>query len=232
MTTNTDVVNRALQTMGTRTSVTDAELAGNTSNEAIQANVSINLIRDTLLRMAPWDCGLRTANLTYISSVPGTPENVSPATPLWTPGQPSPPWSYEYQYPVECLRACWIISANQTGYAGGVPITTAVTGGVAAFWRGPPVKFKIQTDKFIPVTAASVANGGTGHAIGDIITLPIGPNTSPPIGAPAQLQVLTVSGGVILTVAVVVWLMARLVRWAGAISPPSPTPSLKPPPPG
>jgi len=125
MTTLTDIVNRALQVVGTRTTVTDSELATNSTNEAIQANLCLIPIRRQLLRMAPWDCGLKTANLTYISSVPGTPENTSPATTLWTPGQPTPPWAYEYQYPVDCLRACWIIPATQTGYAGGIPITTA-----------------------------------------------------------------------------------------------------------
>lgn len=203
MTTNTDIVNRALQTLGTRTTVTDAQLAGNLTNEAIQANIIINQLRDDLLRMAPWDCGLKTTNLTYISSVPGTPENTSPATPLWTPGQPPPPFAYEYQYPVDCLRACWIIPANQTGFASGVPITTAVTGGAAAFWRGQPVVYKVQNDTFIPVTGAAVVNGGTGHNVGDILTLAAGLNTNPPIGAPVQLVVLTAPGGVIGTVGVV-----------------------------
>lgn len=203
MTTNTDIVNRALQTLGTRTTVTDAELATNSTNEAIQANIIMFQLRDDLARMAPWDSHLKTANLTYISSVPGTPENTSAATPLWAPGQPPPPWAYEYQYPVDCLRACWIIPANQTGFASGVPITTAVTGGAAAFWRGQPVVYKVQNDTFIPVTAAVVANGGTGAAVGDIITLASGLTTNPPIGAPVQLQVLTAPAGVIGTVSVV-----------------------------
>lgn len=203
MTTNTDIVNRALQTLGTRTTVTDAELAANSTNEAIQANIIMFQLRDDLARMAPWDSHLKTANLTYISSVPGTPENTSPATPLWAPGQPPPPWAYEYQYPVDCLRACWIIPANQTGFASGVPITTAVTGGAAAFWRGQPVVYKVQNDTFIPVTGATVAAGGTGASVGDVITLAAGLTTNPPIGAPVQLQVLTAPGGVIGTVSVV-----------------------------
>lgn len=203
MTTKTDIINRALQVPGTRTTVTDAEVAGNLTNEAKQANLIYDNIRRRLLRMAPWNCALRTANLVYISSVPGTPENTSPATTLWTPGQPSPPWAYEYQYPVDCLRAVWIIPATQTGYAGGVPITTAVTGGAPSFWAGPPVKFKVQNDTFIPVTAATVAAGGTGYAVGDLITLAIGPNTSPPIGGPAVLQVATLSGSAVATVTVV-----------------------------
>lgn len=203
MTSVTDICNRSLQAIGTRTTVTDAELAANSTNESIQFNTSYVNNRNDLIRMAPWNGTTKTANLTYISSVPGTPENSSPATTLWEPGQPAPPWAYEYQYPVDCLRACLIIPANQTGFSGGVPITTAVTGGAAAFWRGPPIKFKVAIDSFRPVTAAAVVAGGTGYAVGDIITLPIGPTTSPPIGAPVQLRVLTAPAGVVGTVSVV-----------------------------
>lgn len=203
MTTNTDIVNRALQTIGTRTTVTDAELAASSTNEAIQANLILANMRDDLLRMAPWDCAMKVANLVYITSQPGTPENTSAATQLWQPGQPAPPWAYEYQYPVDCLRAIQIIPANQTGFASSTPITTAVTGGASAYWWGAPVKYKVQTDEFIPVTAAAVAAGGTGHAVGDVITLASGLTTNPPIGAPVQLLVTAAPGGVITTVSVV-----------------------------
>jgi hypothetical protein len=199
----TDICNRSLQVIGTRTTVTDNELATNGSNEAIQFNLIYANVRDDLLRMAPWDCGLRTTNLNYITSVPGTPENQSPATPLWTPGQPPPPWAYEYQYPIDCLRAISIVQANQTGFSGSVPITSAITGGAAAWWMGPPVKFKVQTDLFYPVTGATVASGGAAYVPGDIITLAAGPNTSPPIGAPVQLLVLTAPGGAVGTVFVI-----------------------------
>lgn len=203
MTTLTDICNRALQAMGTRTTVSDSELANSSSNEAIQFNLIYANNRDDLLRMAPWDCGLKTVNLTYISSVPGTPENTSAATNLWQPGQPAPPWAYEYQYPVDCLRACWIIPSTQTGFASGVPITTAVTGGASSFWQGGPVPFKVQNDQFVPVISAAVVNGGAGYAVGDIITGPIGLNINPPIGAPVQLSVTAAPGGVISTVSVV-----------------------------
>lgn len=203
MTSLVDIANRVMQTIGTRTTMTASELANEDTNEAIQFNLIYENSRDDLLRMAPWDCALKTANLTYISSVPGTPENSSAATTLWQPGQPAPPWAYEYQYPYDCLRACYIIPANQTGFSGGVPITTAVTGGAASFWRGQPVIFKVQTDEFYPVSAAIVANGGTGHNPGDIITLAAGLTTNAPIGAPVQLLVLTAPGGVIGTVSVI-----------------------------
>src|SRR5882762_6861474 len=176
MTSVTDIVNRGLQRIGTRTSVTDAELANNSTNEAIQVNLVLENTRDSLLRMAPWDCGLKTANLQYITSVPGTPENTSPATTLWQPGQPPPPWAYEYAYPVDCLRACWVIPSTQTGYAGGVPITTAVTGGAPSMWLGTPIRFKVQIDTFANATSFTIANPGSGYAIGEVITLALGPN--------------------------------------------------------
>jgi hypothetical protein len=98
---------------------------------------------------------------------------------------------------------CWLIPANQTGYASGIPITTAVTGGASTLWTGPAVKYKVQNDQFIPVIAAAVVTGGANYAVGDIITLAAGLSSNPPIGAPAQLVVLTLSGSAVATVGVV-----------------------------
>lgn len=201
MTDNVDIVNRALQLIGTRTTVTAVELANQTSNEAIQSNIILTQLRDQLLRMAPWDCGMQTANLVYITSSPGTPENTSPATNLWQPGQPAPPWAYEYQYPADCLRACWMIPATMTGTTG-VPITTAVTGGNPTTWLGAPIKFRVQIDQFYPVAAAAVVAGGTGYAVGDEITLASNAAGAVPIGAPVVLVVATAPAGVVGTVTV------------------------------
>lgn len=203
MPSNTDIVNRALQTFGTRTTVTDAELLNQTSNEAIQANLILTAFRDQLLRMAPWDCALNYANLTYITSVPGTPENTLTPLSTWTKGQPPAPWAYEFQYPVDCLRATFILPAAQTGFASGVPITTAVTGGAPSFWLGQPINFKIAVDQFQGVTAAAVSAGGTGYAVGDLIVL-----TSTSVGgimggAGVILRVATLSGSAVATVTVV-----------------------------
>lgn len=203
MTDNTSLVNLALQSFGSRTVITAAQLAAGSNNEAKQANLTLGNTRDSLFRLAPWDCAMKTANMVYISSVPGTPENTSAATTLWTPGQPRPPWAYEYQYPVDCLKACWVIPATQSGFAGGVPITTAITGGASSLWNGAPVRFKIGVDSFRPVTAAAVVAGGTGHAVGDQITLPSGDPTVAPIGAPVVLRVATAPAGVVATVTVV-----------------------------
>lgn len=199
------IVNRALLVLGTRSTVTDAELAANSTNEAIAANLVLYELRDELLRLAPWDCAMATKNLDYITSQPGTPENQSPSTQIWVPGQPSPPWVYEYQYPVECLRAVRVIPQFEPGFAGAVPIFPVSTGNGWNYnaWAGPPCRFEVAIDRFKPVTAANVIAGGTGYAVGDEITLPLGPITSPPVGAPVKLRVVTAPAGVVATVTTV-----------------------------
>lgn len=216
MTTVTDVANRMLQVLGTRTTVTDAELATNGSNEAIQFNLIYPETRDRLLRMAPWNCAMKTANLNYVTSSPGTPENTSASTTLWAPGQPPPPWAYSYQYPNDCLAPRWIIPATQTGFTGGIPITTAVTGGASSYWWGQPIRYKVQNDAFYTAATAAVNAGGTGYAINDLITLALEPSTitiinkvgtinaGAPQGAAAQLQVTAVGGGGTITSVAVV----------------------------
>lgn len=227
MTSVTDICNRALQQLGTRTTVTDAELAANSTNEAIQFNLIYENSRDDLSRMAPWNCVFNYANLTYITSSPGTPENTSAATTLWEKGQPAPPWAYEYQYPVDCLRACFIIPGNQTGFSGGVPITTAVTGGAPSFWQGPPVRFKVSTDQFYVVSAAVVVSGGTGYAVGDRIVIALQPTTGTtnrigtflsgaPQGAAVVLEVATLSGSAIATVTVVNQIAGEATPYGGS----------------
>lgn len=209
-----DMVNESLQNMGTRTTITAAQLAANSNNESIQANLIYDRTRRRLLRTAPWNCAFNTANLIIITAAPGTPENTSPATTLWEKGQPAPPWAYEYQRPADCLFSAWVTPNTATGYAGGVPITTAVTGGAPSFWQGPPVKFKDGIDQFYVCSAAAVSAGGTGYAVGDLITIAqqlttgvtniFGTfNTGAPQGAAPVLQVLTAPGGVIGTVALV-----------------------------
>ncbi len=213
MTTNLDIGNRALQVMGSRTNMTLSEFNNQTSNEAIQCQLIMFKLRDELNRMAPWDCVTKWAPLTYITTIPGNPENPTSGAPLWQLGQPPIPWSYEYQYPADCLRAR-MITPQYTTQAGGVPIYPAgtVTGAGQTGWTGPALKFKVATDSFVSINAATVAVAGTGYGVGDIITLaqpsytfvqnsaPVGQAPSlntytMNAGAPAQLRVLTIGGG-------------------------------------
>src|SRR6516162_11585432 len=104
-----DIANRALQFFGSRTNMSLAEFNSQSSNEAIQTQLIMFKERDVLNRMAPWNCVKKFANLTYITSQPGTPENSASGPPLWVPGIPPPQWSYEYQYPSDCTRPRFII---------------------------------------------------------------------------------------------------------------------------
>lgn len=204
MTTETDIVNRALQTFGSRTTVTDAELANETTNEAIQANLILTKYRDQLLRMAPWNCGVAYANLVYVTSQPGTPENTSPYTALWTPGQPPLGWAYEYLYPDDCLRACFITPAMITGFAGGIPIYPVPTniGTAPTAWGGPAIKYKVQLDQYLRAASGSVTivDGGSGFAVNDTLICGGIPSTLGELPAGlVNIKVTGVSGGVITT---------------------------------
>lgn len=173
MTTQVDIVNLALQSFGSRTTVTAAELSANGSNEAKQVNITYDNTRNSLLRMAPWNCAMHTANLTYITSIFESTGDV------WIPGLPRPPWAYEYQYPTDCLKPTYLIN------------------------NAP---FKVGVDSFVPVTGATVSNGGTGYTPGTIITIDRGTRdqrTTDILGAPPQLRVTATAVTAITSVEVV-----------------------------
>lgn len=169
--TDAAIINRGLQAYGSRTTVTASEMNALSSNEAIQMNLVYTAYRDQLLRMAQWDCALKFDNLIWLTSTPGTPENTSPFTVTWQRGQPAPPWNYEYLYPDDCLRACWIIPTNQTGFAGGVPISNAVTGGYATTYFNAPIIYKVTTDQFRAASGLAIVDGGSGYQVGDTVIL-------------------------------------------------------------
>lgn len=95
--------------------------------------------------------------MALVCAAPGTPENPTAGPIAWTKGLPPPPWSYEYAYPSDCIRPIFIVPQFSTGFNAGVPITTAITGGAASFWQGPPVKFAVGVDQ---VTNGVPAVGG------------------------------------------------------------------------
>lgn len=147
MTSEVDIANRALSAIGTRSQIASLDEG---SNESIQCNLLLESLRDELLRLAPWNCCRNFANLTLICAAPGTPENPTTGMTTWQKGIPPPPWSYEYAYPSDCIRPIYIVPQFSTGFSGGVPITTAVTGGAPAFWNGPPVRFQVAIDQIGP----------------------------------------------------------------------------------
>ena len=145
MTSEADICNRALAAIGTRSQI--ASLTEN-SNEAINCNLLYHALRDELIRLAPWNCATNYQTLTLLLAAPGTPENPATGGTHWSKGtQPPPPWAYEYAYPSDCLKPLWVVPQFTTGFASGIPITTATTGGVPAYWQGPPVRYKVGVDQ-------------------------------------------------------------------------------------
>lgn len=153
MTSITDIANRALAAIGSRSSI--ASLSEN-SNEARACSTLLEPLRDELLRMAPWNCATNFVNLSLICAAPGTLENTSPATLTWERGQPPPGWLYEYAYPSDCLRDLWIVPQLATGITG-VPIFPVNTGYSFSSLSSPAVRFKVGIDQ---LTAGVPAEGG------------------------------------------------------------------------
>ena len=110
MTTPTDIANRALQVIGTRTTVTDGELVANSTN-CLQFR---STLPTTQLEAADPDGSVELcvangeSGVYYVLQAPQRTLQPRKSDSLWVPGLPSPPWTYEYQYPVDCIYAAWI----------------------------------------------------------------------------------------------------------------------------
>ena len=156
MTAEVDIANMALSALGTRSSI--AALNEN-SPEARASALWIDKVRDEVIRLAPWVSVRNFINLSLICAAPGTPENPVQGEFTWQKGIPAPPWFYEYAYPSDCLKALYIVPQFTTGFAGGVPITTAITGGAPNFWNGPPVRYAVGLDQIDPNTGLPSNNG-------------------------------------------------------------------------
>jgi len=144
MPSDVEIANLALDTIGARATISSFTEGSNEANVIQRWYVRL---RNELLRKAPWNFALQTVNLALNKASPGTPENPTAGTTTWTPAIPPPPWAYSYFYPNNCLRFLYIVPQFQTGFASGVPITTAVTGGSPTFWNGPPARFQEAVDQ-------------------------------------------------------------------------------------
>lgn len=140
---STDVTlcNRALQEIGTRSTI--ASLTDGT-NEANNCNLVYGPTRDQLLRAANWGFARKTATLTLYKSAPGTPENPNlPDTNAWSSAYPPPPWLYEYAVPSDSMRVRRVLP--QAGQLSGVPLF-AVPSSAPLGATAPPSKFVMAYD--------------------------------------------------------------------------------------
>ncbi len=116
MTTETDIVNRALSAFGARSTILNMQ---ERSNEAAAARLLYEPTRKAMLRAAHWNFARKTAYLSLLKAAPGTPQNPESGSSNWQPSYPAPPWAYEYAYPSDCLQMRRVIP--QWNNTGGLP---------------------------------------------------------------------------------------------------------------
>ena len=104
-----DVCNKALSTIGTRSTIS-ALTEG--SIESNLCSLWYDCTRQSLLRVHPWSFARRQVPLSLLAAAAGTPENPTGATP-----RPMAPWNYEYAWPADCLRVRQIFQPVANGPA-------------------------------------------------------------------------------------------------------------------
>lgn len=137
MATSTDIANRALQFIGTRTTI--ASLAEQ-SNEAIQINLVYNAVQDWCFGLANWNFARSVALLTVTKSV-------GPPVGVWTTASPAPPWLYEYLVPANFIRAQYLTNSAHV----------ATTG----HWDGEPQRMVVATDVIAAVQQQVILTNAT-----------------------------------------------------------------------
>lgn len=111
-TSTTDIGNRALQLLGTRTTM--ASLT-ESSNEAQQVSIAFVPIQNWCSGLANWNFARSIAVLSMLKST-GTPSGA------WSSTKPAPPWLFEYSLPSDFVRALYVtnstIKPDNTAYLG------------------------------------------------------------------------------------------------------------------
>jgi hypothetical protein len=125
MTTDVDICNRALQQMGTQSTIVSlSEL----SAEAAACALRYNNLRQRLLRAALWGFAKASGTLTLLRAAPGTPELPSTTAISWSAAFPTPPWQYSYAYPLDCLRFLGVqFPTIYASGSAGIPISPVQT---------------------------------------------------------------------------------------------------------
>lgn len=93
MSSETDVVNRALSEIGAR--ITIVSLSEDTSTAGVNARLHYYPIRDQLIRCAPWGFARKTMVASQIGNL------VDGSSPY--------PWQYMYAYPPDCLKMRYVL---------------------------------------------------------------------------------------------------------------------------
>lgn len=122
--TTTDIGNRALQLVGTRTTM--ASLAEQ-SNEAIQISLAFTTIQNWCSGISNWNFARNTKALTLLKG--------PSVGPTWSSTYPSPGWNYEYALPTDFIRAIYLTNTT--------PNTNTAS---PSTFLGEPRRFALATD--------------------------------------------------------------------------------------
>jgi len=140
MTSQLDIANRALLSVGSRQQVSSIM----PSDGSVEADVISTLYTPTyeaLARAAHWNCLSKQVALTMQAAAQGTPENPLGTTlPL-----PPTPWLYQYAYPSDCLDFGYIVPSFPASTNPSVPETTASNAAGTWLPTGGQIPFKVAT---------------------------------------------------------------------------------------
>lgn len=140
MATEISLCNRALQLVGTRSTIT---AFNDGSSEATNCDLLFDAVRDQTLAMAHWNFARRSKPLTQKKAAPGVAGATISSSARWSPVFPPVPWAYEYEYPSDCVRARYLIGS--TPGVSGVPIFSTPSN-YYPYASSPPSRFAVVND--------------------------------------------------------------------------------------
>lgn len=146
-----DIANRALDLLGSHATIGDLQ-EGTTEARSMLRNYVPAM--QELLRGVHWNFARKQANLALLQDRTGQQSNQFIGT--GTPGMGN--WTYEYDYPVDCMQARFLpLNLMQSSQVPNPPLTTA--GNAYPYWYVPvtPAPFLITNDA-IPGLEGAITN--------------------------------------------------------------------------
>lgn len=154
----TDIANRSLDAAGSDKIIGDLEEGSETSKVVLR---HYGPVLRQLLRAAHWDCCRRQAPMQLLADATGQTPSVGTVVPV--------PWTYEYAYPTDCVRARFVPMTNPniaTGTPAGnisipsTPIVSGISTPPSNQMRLTPTRFLITSDFNYPAQVTP-GPGGT-----------------------------------------------------------------------
>jgi hypothetical protein len=150
MLTPADIVNRALDAIGSEATLGDPDLQDGTKEAAAALRVYVPTL-EQMLRCAHWDFARREASLTLLNDATGRTVGVDTGT----PGMGT--WTYEYAWPIDAVKARFVPGQPApANTAQGVPIMTGLATAPYGGGRNRPARFIVAQD-IVPVRVGAIA---------------------------------------------------------------------------